>query len=62
MNAKDYKTLCIVVADLNIALAALDDRQNKDIKNPKKIAYDRVQKAYLIIDKMLIKKANYDKQ
>jgi len=62
MNAKDYSKLCDVVASLNIALCAMNDEHNKDMVNPKEIAKAQVQKAYLLVDKMLIKKSNYDNQ
>lgn len=62
MNNKEYKRLSEAVADLNIALCAMDDKQNQEIKNPKKIAKDKVLNAYLLIDRMLIKKSNYDNQ
>lgn len=62
MNNKEYKILCDVLANLNIALCAMDDKQNSDMKDPKKIARFKVLKAYLLLDRMLIKKMNYDKQ
>jgi hypothetical protein len=62
MNNKEYKILSNAVADLNIALCAMDDKQNKEMKDPKKIAMYKVLNAYLLIDRMLIKKSNYDNQ
>ena len=62
MNNKEYKRLSEAIADLNIALCAMDDKQNKEIEDPKKIAKDKVLNAYLLIDRMLIKKSNYDNQ
>ena len=62
MNTKEYKRLSDAVAALNIALCAMDEKQNTEMKNPQDLAKKEVLKAYLLIDRMLIKKSNYDNQ
>jgi hypothetical protein len=62
MNKKEYSRLCDVVASLNIALAAMDDKINSGFRDPKKTAKEEILKAYLLVDRMLIKKSNYDHQ
>ena len=62
MNAKEYSRLSEAIASLSIALCAMDEKNNDGFVYPKETAKAQVLKAYLLIDKMLIKKANYDKQ
>ena len=62
MNDNEYKRLCEVVADLNIAMCALDNKHNKEMKDPQKIAREKILRAYLLVDRMIIKKNNYDNQ
>jgi len=62
MNKQEYVKLCEIVADLNVALCAMDDKQNEGFTNPKKSAKDKVLKAYLMLEKMIIKIDNYDNQ
>jgi hypothetical protein len=40
----------------------MDDKQNEGFTNPKKSAKDKVLKAYLMLEKMIIKIDNYDNQ
>jgi hypothetical protein len=62
MNKQEYKKLCEVMANLNVALCALTDEQNQGFTNPLKSAKDGTMRAYLLLDRMLIKYSNYDNQ
>jgi len=58
VNKAEYSKLCDVYASLNVALAAMNDKVNGGFTDAKRTAWELVLKAYVTVDKMLIKSKN----
>lgn len=53
MTKTEYSKLCIAIASLNVASAAINPEHNEGFTNPQQTAKEEILKAYVIIDRVM---------